>query len=46
VLIREVTPNGKVFEVEIFRIENGKIAEDWLISEPEAKKSANKNGMF
>jgi predicted SnoaL-like aldol condensation-catalyzing enzyme len=46
-LIREVAPNGKVFaRVEIFRIDNGKIAERWLISEPEPKTSENKNGIF
>src|SRR6478752_3706821 len=43
-LIREVAPNGKVFaRVEIFRIENQKIAERWLISQQEPKTSSNKN---
>jgi predicted SnoaL-like aldol condensation-catalyzing enzyme len=47
VLIREVAPNGKVFaRVDIFRIENGKIAENWLVTQAEAKESANKNTMF
>ena len=46
-LIREVAPNGKVFaRAEIFRIQNGKIVENWLVLEPEPKKSANKNSMF
>ena len=46
-LSREVAPNGKVFaRVEIRRIENGKIAEVWLINEAENKTSLNKNGMF
>lgn len=47
VLIREVAPNGNVYaRVEIFRIENGKIAENWLITQDEPKTSANKNGIF
>ena len=47
VLIREVAPNGKVFaRVDIFRIENGKIAENWLVSQAEPRESANKNTMF
>ena len=47
VLMREVAPNGSVFaRAEIFRIENGKIAEHWLVTEPQPKKSANKNTMF
>ena len=47
VLIREVAPNGKVFaRAEIFRIQNGKIVENWLVLEQEPKKSANKNSMF
>ena len=46
-LIREVAPNGNVFaRAEIFRIENGKIAEMWLVSQAEPKTSANKNSMF
>ena len=44
VLIREVAPNGKVFaRAEIFRIENGKIAENWLVTQAEPKESANNN---
>jgi predicted SnoaL-like aldol condensation-catalyzing enzyme len=47
VLRREVAPNGKVFaRAEIYRIENDKIAENWLITETEPKTSANKNTMF
>ena len=46
-MIREVAPNGKVFaRVDIFRIENGKIAENWLVTQAEPKESANKNTMF
>ena len=46
-LVREVAPNGNVFaRAEIFRIENGKIAEMWLVSQAEPKSSANKNTMF
>ena len=46
-LIREVAPNGNVFaRAEIFRIENGKIAEMWLVTQAEPKTSANKNSMF
>jgi len=46
-LIREVAPNGNVFaRAEIFRIENGKIAELWLVTQAEPKTSANKNTMF
>jgi predicted SnoaL-like aldol condensation-catalyzing enzyme len=45
--VRDVAPNGKVFaRVDIFRIENGKIAENWKISEPVPAKSENKNSMF
>lgn len=47
VLIREVAPNGNVYaRAEIFRLENGKIAENWLIHQDEPKTSANKNGLF
>ena len=47
VLIREVAPNGQVFaRAEIFRIENGKIAENWLVTQAEPKKPANSNTMF
>ena len=47
VLIRETAPNGTVFaRAEIFRIENGKIAENWLVTQAQPKSSANKNGMF
>ena len=47
VLIREVAPNGKIFaRSELFRIENGKIAENWLVTQAEPKASANKNGIF
>ena len=46
-LIREVAPNGNVFaRAEIFRVENGKIAEMWLVTQAEPKTSANKNTMF
>lgn len=47
VLIREVAPNGKIFaRSELFRIENGKIAENWQLIQEEPKKSENKNGFF
>src|SRR4051812_4956191 len=46
-LVRDVAPNGKEFaRVNIFRVENGKIAEAWKVDEPVPEKSANKNGMF
>jgi predicted SnoaL-like aldol condensation-catalyzing enzyme len=46
-LIREVAPNGREFaRAEIWRIENGKIAEQWLVYEAVPKTSENKNGMF
>lgn len=46
-LSREEAPNGKIFaRAEIWRIENGKIAEVWLVNEAESKSSLNKNGMF
>jgi predicted SnoaL-like aldol condensation-catalyzing enzyme len=46
-LVKDVAPNGKVFaRVNIFRIENGKVAEAWKVSEPVPAKSENKNGMF
>jgi predicted SnoaL-like aldol condensation-catalyzing enzyme len=46
-LVKDVAPNGKVFaRVNIFRVENGKIAEAWKVDEPVPAKSANKNGMF
>lgn len=32
--------------VDIFRIENGKIAEHWDVAQPVPEKSANTNGMF
>jgi predicted SnoaL-like aldol condensation-catalyzing enzyme len=32
--------------VDIFRVENGKIAEHWDVVQPVAEKSANSNGMF
>ncbi|MEX6690689.1 ester cyclase [Danxiaibacter flavus] len=45
--IRDVAPNGKVFaRVEIFRVENGKITENWMVTEPVPAKSANNNGYF
>jgi len=45
--IKDVAPNGKVFaRVEIFRVENGKITENWMVTEPVPAKSANNNGYF
>ena len=47
VMIREVAPNAKVFaRVDIFRVENGKIAEAWKVAEPVPAKSENNNTMF
>jgi predicted SnoaL-like aldol condensation-catalyzing enzyme len=46
-LVKDVAPNGKTFaRVNIFRIENGKIAEAWKVSEPVDPKSENKHGTF
>jgi len=46
-LAKDVAPNGKVFaRVNIFRVENGKIAEAWKVSEEVPKKSENTNSMF
>ena len=46
-LVRDVAPNGKEYaRVNIFRVENGKIAEAWKVDEPVPAKSENKNGMF
>ena len=46
-LVKDVAPNGKVFaRVNIFRVDNGKIAEAWKVSEPVPAKSENKNSMF
>jgi predicted SnoaL-like aldol condensation-catalyzing enzyme len=47
VYVKDVAPNGKTFaRVDIYRIENGKIAENWKVSEAVPAKSQNKNGMF
>ncbi len=47
VLAKEVAPNGKEFaRAEIFRIENGKITENWLVYQQVPAKNENKNGMF
>jgi predicted SnoaL-like aldol condensation-catalyzing enzyme len=32
--------------VDIFRIENGRIAEHWDVAQPVPEQSANHNGMF
>jgi predicted SnoaL-like aldol condensation-catalyzing enzyme len=46
-LVKDVAPNGKTFaRVNIFRVENGKIAEVWKVDEPVPAKSENKNTMF
>jgi predicted SnoaL-like aldol condensation-catalyzing enzyme len=46
-LVKDVAPNGKVFaRVNIFRVENGKIAEAWKVAEPVPAKSENNNTMF
>ena len=45
--VKDVAPNGKVFaRINIFRVENGKIAEAWKVSEPVPAKSENSNTMF
>lgn len=45
--VKDVAPNGKQFaRVDIFRVENGKVAENWKVSELVPAKSANKNGVF
>ena len=45
--VKDVAPNGKVFaRINIFRVENGKIAEAWKVSEPVPSKSENDNTMF
>ena len=46
-MVKEVAPNGKIFaRVDVFRIENGKIAESWLVFQEVPAKAENKNGMF
>ena len=46
-LVKDVAPNNKVFaRVNIFRVENGKIAEAWKVAEPVPAKSENNNSMF
>jgi len=46
-MVKDVAPNGKVFaRVDIFRVENNKIAEHWVISQAVPKESENKNTMF
>lgn len=47
VMVKEIAPNGKAFaRVEIFRVENGKIAENWLVYQQVPDKSENTNTMF
>ena len=44
---KDVAPNGKVFaRVDIFRVQDQKIAEYWSISQAVPKESENKNTMF
>jgi predicted SnoaL-like aldol condensation-catalyzing enzyme len=46
-MVRDVAPNGKVFaRIDIFKVENGKITEHWIVEQAEPKGSDNKNGMF
>ena len=46
-MVKDVAPNGKEFaRLDIFRVENGKIAEHWVIEQAIPKESANKNTMF
>ena len=43
----KIKPDERGFAViDIFRVENGKIAEHWDVSQPVPEKSANNNGMF
>jgi predicted SnoaL-like aldol condensation-catalyzing enzyme len=43
----KIKPEERGFAVvDIFRVENGKIAEHWDVSQPVPEKSANNNGMF
>jgi len=45
--VRDVAPNKKVFaRVDIFRVDNGKIVENWKISEAVSEKSENANSTF
>jgi len=47
IMTKDVAPNGKVFaRVDIFRVENQKIAEYWSVSQAVPKESENKNTMF
>lgn len=45
---RREDPNGPVATMEIFRIQDGQIAEHWAVTEsiPPGEKSRNKNGMI
>ena len=45
---RRQDPNGPVATMEIFRIQDGQIAEHWAVTEaiPPAEKARNKNGMI
>jgi len=45
---RREDPNGPVATIEIFRIQDGRIAEHWAVTEsiPPEEKSRNKNGMI
>jgi predicted SnoaL-like aldol condensation-catalyzing enzyme len=43
----KMKPDDRGFAVvDIFRVENGKIAEHWDVAQPVPEKSANSNGMF
>ena len=45
--LTKVKPEDRgMMAVDIFRIENGKIAEHWDVVQPIPEKSANDNGMF
>jgi len=46
-MAKDVAPNGKVFaRVDIFRVQDQKIAEYWSVTQAVPKESENKNTMF
>ena len=46
-MVKDVAPNGREFaRLDIFKVENGKITEHWVVEQAVPKESANKNTMF